>query len=738
MKTILKSFLYLTVLTISSACLLAAGPNQINYQGLLADSNGNPISGNKTISVRLFNTATGGTPIYQESIGSVQIVNGIYSFQFGAAGAGIASVLTGAENYLAVHVDNVEQAPRTKILAVPFAMKSADAQALSGQVGALGSDFDSKIATINTNVTAFGGNLSALQNQVQTLASNTTATALQATQAASQSQLIREVLHQMGLANLEEISPELIPVPGGQFNVTKGMDMFENIPAFEIGKYEVTWKEWKEVREYAVANGYDLENVGAGNSDQHPVQSVSFWDVIKWCNAKSQMEGLTPAFTIDGQPWKSGEVGNIYMPMPGMSDPPPAGMLYFNSSANGYRLPTFNEWTWAALGGEMPEVTVAEGANFSSSEPSSAPSAPSAGGAGGGGASSMLYFSGGSDIGQVAWYAGNSGASSKAVGTKAANQLGLHDMSGNVWEMVLSNMANQVRGGSYAEEKNNFAGPSGINNWIFEPSQPMGFGNTNETGRMSTVGFRLARSLPAESMVNVYGGTLPQTSGLAGQHVASFKIGRYEVTWAEWQEVRDWAVQNGYTDLADIGEGSATNHPVRNINWYDAVKWCNAKSEKQNLIPVYQVNGTTYRMGQAEPTVISSASGYRLPTEAEWEWAARGGLASRNYSYSGSNDLNEVGWYFENSSNAEKDLFQNHGTWSVGQKKSNEIGLYDMSGNVWEWCQNLFNNIGPGYAMRGSAWAEGNSNLSTISNRDLSEYTGDRGSHFGFRLVRNR
>ena len=236
------------------------------------------------------------------------------------------------------------------------------------------------------------------------------------------------------------------------------------------------------------------------------------------------MEGLTPAFTIDGQPWKSGEVGNIYMPMPGMADPPPAGMLYFNSSANGYRLPTSNEWTWAALGGEMPEVTGAEGANFSSSELSSAPSAPSAGG---GGASSMPYFSGGSDIGQVAWYAGNSGASSKAVGTKAANQLGLHDMSGNVWEMVLSNMANQVRGGSYAEEKN-----FSHNNWISEPTLPMGFGNTNETGRISTVGFRLARSLPAESMVNVYGGTLPQTSGLAGQQVTSFKIGRYEVTWA--------------------------------------------------------------------------------------------------------------------------------------------------------------------------------------------------------------
>jgi formylglycine-generating enzyme required for sulfatase activity len=728
MKTKLRSILYLTALTLSSARLLvAAGPNQINYQGLLADSNGNPISGNKTISVRLFNTATGGTPIYQESIGSVQIVNGIYSFQFGAAGAGIASVLTGAENYLAVHVDNVEQAPRTKILAVPFAMKSADAQALSGQVGALESDFNSKIATINTNVTAFGGNLSALQNQVQTLASNTTATALHAAQVASQSQLIREVLHQMGLANLEEISPELIPVPGGQFNVTKGMDMFENIPAFEIGKYEVTWKEWKEVREYAVANGYDLENVGAGNSDQHPVQSVSFWDVIKWCNAKSQMEGLTPAFTIDDQPWKSGEVFNIYIPMPEMSGPPPAGMLYFNSSANGYRLPTYNEWTWAALGGEMPEAIVSEGANLSSSEPSSAPSAPSAGG---GGASSMPYFSGGSDIGQVAWYAGNSGASSKAVGTKAANQLGLHDMSGNVWEMVLSNMANQVRGGSYAEEKNNFSGLSSYNNWISEPSHLMGFGNTNETGRMSMVGFRLARSLPAESMVNVYGGTLPQSSGLAGQQVASFQIGRYEVTWAEWQEVRDWAVQNGYTDLAGIGEGSAPNHPVRNVSWYDVVKWCNAKSEREGLMPVYLVSGGVYKTGLSDPTVNSNANGYRLPLEKEWEWAARGGVSSHGYTYSGSNDVDAVAWYGMNSS---------AGTKSVGTKVANELGIHDMSGNVFEWCLDIPENYGAQLLdrrIRQGSW-DGISANCQLSNRNHFGGAISRDNNIGFRFARN-
>ena len=102
--------------------------------------------------------------------------------------------------------------------------------------------------------------------------------------------------------------------------------------------------------------------------------------------------------------------------------------------------------------------------------------------------------------------------------------------------------------------------------------------------------------LPA-NMVSVQGGTLPSSSQLAGQTVTTFQIGKYEVTWGEWKEVRDWAVANGYTDLVNVGAGSAGNHPVRNVSWYDVVKWCNAKSEKEGLVAVYSVNGTVYRSG---------------------------------------------------------------------------------------------------------------------------------------------
>jgi len=178
-------------------------------------------------------------------------------------------------------------------------------------------------------------------------------------------------------------------------------------------------------------------------------------------------------------------------------------------------------------------------------------------------------------------------------------------------------------------------------------------------------------------------GNLPSTSGLGNQTVESFQIGRCEVTWGEWKSVRDWAVSNKGYDLAGVGEtvpaGSADNFPVVNVNWFEVLKWCNAKSEKEGKTPFYRNgDGTIYKAGNAAPAGDASADGYRLPSEKEWELAARGGGTSLNYTYSGSNAASEVAWTIESSSN--------NGSKAVGTKLPNQLGIYDMSGNACEWC----------------------------------------------------
>jgi formylglycine-generating enzyme required for sulfatase activity len=195
-----------------------------------------------------------------------------------------------------------------------------------------------------------------------------------------------------------------------------------------------------------------------------------------------------------------------------------------------------------------------------------------------------------------------------------------------------------------------------------------------------------------DPFVTVVGGTLPSTSLLGAVPVSTFYIGTYEVQWGEFQAVRTWAAANGY-DIGSVGAGSGSNYPVTNVSWYQAVKWCNARSEQEGKTPVYTVGGVVYRTGDQVPVVNTSANGYRLPSEKEWEWAARGGTQTNGYTYSGSNDINAVAWYSGNSGSA---------THVVGTKAANELGTHDMNGNVSEWC---FDASGPSRVFRGGSWS---------------------------------
>ena len=489
---------------------------------------------------------------------------------------------------------------------------------------------------------------------------------------------------------------EMVEVEGGTFTMgatsEQGSDAQEGkkpahqvtLSSFSIGKYEVTQALWQEIM------GSNPSNF---KGDNLPVENVS-WDdcqeFLRKLNARKGEFGITDGRT--------------------------------------FRLPTEAEWEYAARGGNL---------------------------------SKGFKYSGSNNIVDVAWCDEDSG-NTHPVGTKQPNELGIYDMSGNVWEWCqdwfgdyssgaqtnpqgpASGFRRVIRGGcwfGYAQDCRvsfryfNLPGRRGnclglrlvlnVSKPFEQPKpkpqptpQPVRLkknkGNlvlllSALAGMVIVIGIMLgvrqcgggeapAYDSYADStadmsiqdmleMVEVEGGTF--TMGATSEQgsdadddektthqvtLSTFSIGKYEVTQALWQEIMG----------SNPSEFKGDLQPVVNVSWDDCQKF------------LRKLNARKGEFG------ITDGRTFHLPTEAEWEYAARGGKLSKGFKYSGSNNIGDVAWYYGNSG------FESH---PVGTKQPNELGIYDMSGNVWEWCQDCFGDYSSGAQTNPQGPASGSSRV---------------------------
>jgi len=215
-----------------------------------------------------------------------------------------------------------------------------------------------------------------------------------------------------------------------------------------------------------------------------------------------------------------------------------------------------------------------------------------------------------------------------------------------------------------------------------------------------------------KDMITVKGGTLKRKNKeddkLTSIDIKDFKISKYPITQEQWTAV----IGNNPSNFKSIG---SEKHPVEKVRWDDVQDFI----EKLNEL---------------------TDKNFRLPTVDKWEFAAIGGMKSKGFKYAGSNDIDKVAWYHENSCNKGED-HPNYGTNPVGKKAPNELGIHDMSGNVWEWCQDMYNGdrfreLPEEYRMTcGGSWFDDDKFCESTVKKAVKTSITEHIDHIGFRLI---